>query len=610
MKTLFKILFMVFLVGIVFCPFAESQQYRPGQATMILNLPALPAACIPQNGRIVYLTTGNTGIYSCIARNVWARIDTSEVFNVKAFGATGDGVTNDTVAINTTFAAQSALGKGTVYFPAGRYHVSPGGVVPRITSDTTILAYGATLFCNYTEYAGGDTTVFYPWTTYTLPDADINVDTIEGSVVLTVPTTANLLRGYGIVIYTTNDFYSTTYLKSFMTVVTEVININTFRIKDPLPYTFLGAANNILIHIFPVIPKISIQGLTVEWVGTPGGAPANEIDGIIMEYFFYPTVKDVTVKNCSGYNFKTTWVYGGSFDSITVQGPPNIIGYGYGVGTFSNFNSTYTNVESWASRHAVAVSGTPSWDLVFANCDLRSQVYDSGVSWNSHIHGRVYIRGCTMMNGMKYGGGYLYISDSTIANKVTGPVFENRGTIDFQCVFEVRSSRIYLYLDAPTQKYVWVPTAPLLYYGSIRFIDNIITNVDAGAIPFFGGGWYVTEMNEVRIDGNKYISPAATGLTFWTFAFQFETPGNPGDFWFTHNDFPFCTMGLPDITDPGSAFPYDVSHSDFPLVFASLSALWANGSIVYCSDCTLAAPCAAGGTGAIAKRLNGVWVCN
>lgn len=36
----------------------------------------------------------------------------------------------------------------------------------------------------------------------------------------------------------------------------------------------------------------------------------------------------------------------------------------------------------------------------------------------------------------------------------------------------------------------------------------------------------------------------------------------------------------------------------------------ANGSFIYCSNCTIANPCAAGGTGALAKRLNGVWVCN
>lgn len=35
-----------------------------------------------------------------------------------------------------------------------------------------------------------------------------------------------------------------------------------------------------------------------------------------------------------------------------------------------------------------------------------------------------------------------------------------------------------------------------------------------------------------------------------------------------------------------------------------------NGTILYCTDCTIASPCAGGGTGAIAKRLNATWVCN
>ena len=35
-----------------------------------------------------------------------------------------------------------------------------------------------------------------------------------------------------------------------------------------------------------------------------------------------------------------------------------------------------------------------------------------------------------------------------------------------------------------------------------------------------------------------------------------------------------------------------------------------NGQLKYCSDCTIASPCAGGGTGAIAKGLNSQWVCN
>lgn len=46
-----------------------------------------------------------------------------------------------------------------------------------------------------------------------------------------------------------------------------------------------------------------------------------------------------------------------------------------------------------------------------------------------------------------------------------------------------------------------------------------------------------------------------------------------------------------------------------PTTFANLGTP-DNGAFVYCSDCTIANPCAGSSTGAFAKRLNGVWVCN
>jgi hypothetical protein len=46
-----------------------------------------------------------------------------------------------------------------------------------------------------------------------------------------------------------------------------------------------------------------------------------------------------------------------------------------------------------------------------------------------------------------------------------------------------------------------------------------------------------------------------------------------------------------------------------PVAFAGLGTP-ANFAIRGCTDCTIANPCAGGGTGAMAKRLNGVWVCN
>ena len=44
--------------------------------------------------------------------------------------------------------------------------------------------------------------------------------------------------------------------------------------------------------------------------------------------------------------------------------------------------------------------------------------------------------------------------------------------------------------------------------------------------------------------------------------------------------------------------------------FSTLPGSPTNGMVLYCNNCTIANPCASGGNGAIAKRLNGVWVCN
>jgi len=47
--------------------------------------------------------------------------DAAQVFNVKDFGATGDGTTNDTPAVNAAVVAANTAGGGIVEFPAGRY---------------------------------------------------------------------------------------------------------------------------------------------------------------------------------------------------------------------------------------------------------------------------------------------------------------------------------------------------------------------------------------------------------------------------------------------------------------------------------------------------------
>ena len=46
---------------------------------------------------------------------------TPMLFDVRAYGATGDGKTIDSPAINKAIEAAAAAGGGTVFFPAGNY---------------------------------------------------------------------------------------------------------------------------------------------------------------------------------------------------------------------------------------------------------------------------------------------------------------------------------------------------------------------------------------------------------------------------------------------------------------------------------------------------------
>ncbi len=71
-------------------------------------------------------------------------VGTPDWISVKSYGAAGDGVTDDTAAINAAIAAAAALNSGNggvVYFPAGVYAVTPGGSSAAITLNNGTTAY-------------------------------------------------------------------------------------------------------------------------------------------------------------------------------------------------------------------------------------------------------------------------------------------------------------------------------------------------------------------------------------------------------------------------------------------------------------------------------------
>jgi polygalacturonase len=97
--------------------------------------------------------------HTAAAQSSSAAPSPSGLYNVRQFGAAGDGRTVDTPAINAAIAAVSSAGGGTLYFPAGTYLCFTirlqSSVTLHLANGCTILAAASPLPGETTGYNGG-----------------------------------------------------------------------------------------------------------------------------------------------------------------------------------------------------------------------------------------------------------------------------------------------------------------------------------------------------------------------------------------------------------------------------------------------------------------------
>lgn len=94
------------------------------------NLPGLDSS------RVVY----DPPFANSVERTAESRF--SDIVSVKDFGALGDGVTDDSAAIQRGIEAIAAIGAGTLYFPEGQYYVPNNTTALRIKSSIRIAGAG------------------------------------------------------------------------------------------------------------------------------------------------------------------------------------------------------------------------------------------------------------------------------------------------------------------------------------------------------------------------------------------------------------------------------------------------------------------------------------
>ena len=116
---------------------------------------------------------------SAVARTVDSKL--KDVVSVKDFGAVGDGVTDDTAAINAALAT-----KKSVYFPSGTYMTTGGHVIPYVNETTDQTIFGEAAFSTIIKKISGTSAVFdfRQYVHSSIKDLTINGNNLAGVAVM------------------------------------------------------------------------------------------------------------------------------------------------------------------------------------------------------------------------------------------------------------------------------------------------------------------------------------------------------------------------------------------------------------------------------------------
>jgi len=215
-------------------------------------------------------------------------------YNVTSYGATGNGSTDDTSAIQKAVNAAAAAGGGTVYVPAGTYIISPSTQVVMKSNTKLNLASGATLKAK--SSSGSFTTVI-------LINNVSNVSVTGGKIVGDRTSGATGSENKGITVLGSNN------------VTISGVAVSNFR-GDGI---YVGAGwsggqnycGNMVINNFTIdncsrqgITVISAKNLTIKdgvITNISGTSPQNGIDlepNYSTESLYNVLIENIVTKNC------------------------------------------------------------------------------------------------------------------------------------------------------------------------------------------------------------------------------------------------------------------------------------------------------------------------
>lgn len=288
--------------------------------------------------------------------------------NVLAEGATGDGVTDDTTAIQSAITKACAIG-GTVFFPQGVYKCT---VSLTCTGAVTLRGVGPASVLDFSSVTGtfnGITAVGSIATGVSLTG-----NAVEGTKTLTVPST-----GFAdddlVMVYSEAVTGSTNIKKGE---ICRIATASSMTLEDPLQDTYNTADTAKVAKITPV-QNLSFRDLKI--LGPTDSS--STFAGINLDRTVNSSISNVT--------FEKTWFTGVSLNDscfVDIQGcyfnQAGNAGLNYGVSILqASQDVTVNGCKAWQMRHGVTHGGSSSRYGIFRRSTTTgcvfSQCYQAGV---------------------------------------------------------------------------------------------------------------------------------------------------------------------------------------------------------------------------------------
>ncbi len=405
--------------------------------------------------------------------------------DVKNFGAVGDGIHDDTAAVQAAFDEAGRQGGGTVFFPSGVYKLTRQIDLPLTVSilgdgDSSVLDFSQGVLPDFPVACIVGTGSLIP-----IPTLATNIDQYDTGATLSTPSTI-IDENDVIILENTTDFSFSLQLPYFHAgEFYRLVSVSgaTLTFDNPSFGSYVVGPNILLWKLAPT--NISIRRIRVIGIGTTTD-PIRQVINIDLGRNII--IEDVTLH---GSDFALIGIYR-CYDTIltSIRGYDfsPAIGYNYGVNVANSQKFIMSDCQITVRRHAVAFGGgsfegaVPSRLILVADSLLGSlEIYGFDNHGNCEF---IEVSDCELYGGCHIGGDNIKISDCVIwaetnfgtCLSITALIGPNISIIDneFIATADVSASPpgLIYYDDAALNPAIMTRS------GTMRFIGNEIVMGD------------------------------------------------------------------------------------------------------------------------------------